>query len=60
MRLMPGLADRQRMPLDFEAFARGGMVVPRQAWLDEPRRWLREEMASWKRDVDDIGIVVAE
>jgi tripartite-type tricarboxylate transporter receptor subunit TctC len=43
-----------------DAFARGGMVVPRQAWLDDPRRWLREEMASWKRDVDDIGIVVEE
>jgi tripartite-type tricarboxylate transporter receptor subunit TctC len=43
-----------------DAFARGGMVVPRQAWLDEPRRWLREEMASWKRDVDDVGIVVEE
>ena len=43
-----------------EAFARGGMVVPRQSWLDDPRRWLRDEMASWKRDVEDTGIVVED
>jgi tripartite-type tricarboxylate transporter receptor subunit TctC len=43
-----------------EAFARGGMVVPRQSALDDARGWLRDEMASWKRDVEDIGIVVEE
>jgi tripartite-type tricarboxylate transporter receptor subunit TctC len=43
-----------------EAFARGGMLVPRQASLEDPRGWLREEMASWKRDVDDLHIVVEE
>ena len=43
-----------------EAFARGGMLVPRQAALDDPKGWLREEMASWKRDVEDVGIVVEE
>ncbi len=43
-----------------EAFARGGMLVPPQAALDDPRAWLREEMASWKRDVEDVGIVVEE
>ena len=43
-----------------EAFARGGMLVPRQSWLEDPKAWLRDEMASWKRDVDDVGIVVEE
>ena len=43
-----------------EAFARGGMLVPRQASIEDPRGWLREEMASWKRDVDDLHIVVEE
>jgi tripartite-type tricarboxylate transporter receptor subunit TctC len=43
-----------------DAFERGGMVVPPQSWLDDPRRWLRNEMANWKRDVEDVGIVVEE
>jgi len=43
-----------------EAFARGGMLVPRPSWLEDPKAWLREEMASWKRDVEDVGIVVEE
>jgi tripartite-type tricarboxylate transporter receptor subunit TctC len=43
-----------------EAFARGGMMVPRQASLDDAKGWLREEMASWKRDVEDLGITVEE
>jgi hypothetical protein len=36
------------------------MVVPRQSSLDDPQGWLRNEMANWKRDVDDVGIVVEE
>ena len=43
-----------------EAFERGGMVVPPQSSLDDPQGWLRNEMANWKRDVDDVGIVVEE
>ena len=43
-----------------EAFGRGGMVVPRQSWLDDPKAWIREEMASWKRDIEDTGIVVED
>ena len=43
-----------------EAFARGGMMVPRQAWLDDAKGWVKEEMASWKRDVEDLGITVEE
>jgi tripartite-type tricarboxylate transporter receptor subunit TctC len=42
------------------AFARGGMVVPRQSALADAKGWLRDEMASWKRDVQDTGIVVEE
>jgi tripartite-type tricarboxylate transporter receptor subunit TctC len=43
-----------------EAFARGGMMAPRQASLDDAKGWLKEEMASWKRDVEDLGITVVE
>jgi tripartite-type tricarboxylate transporter receptor subunit TctC len=42
------------------AFARGGRVVPRQSALADAKGWLRDEMASWKRDVEDTGIVVEE
>src|SRR4051812_23449731 len=43
-----------------EAFARGGMLVPRRSWLEDPKAWLRDEMTAWKRDVADVGIVVEE
>jgi len=42
------------------AFARGGMLVPRRTALENAKGWLRAEMASWKRDVEDTGIVVEE
>lgn len=43
-----------------EAFVRGGMVVPRQSSLDDAKGWLRDEMASWKRDVEELRIVVED
>ena len=43
-----------------EAFARGGMLVPHKSKLDDPKGWLRDEMASWKRDVEEVGIVVED
>jgi tripartite-type tricarboxylate transporter receptor subunit TctC len=43
-----------------EAFTRGGMLAPKHASLDATRAWIKDEMASWKRDVEDIGIVVEE
>jgi tripartite-type tricarboxylate transporter receptor subunit TctC len=49
-----------RAPEMQEAFTRGGMVVPRPSALADAKRWLHEEMASWKRDVEDTGIVVEE
>jgi len=42
------------------AFARGGMVVPRRSALADAKGWLRDEIASWRRDVQDTGIVVEE
>src|SRR5262249_44066005 len=42
------------------AFARGGMVVPRRSALADAKGWLRGEMASWRRDVEETGIVVEE
>jgi hypothetical protein len=38
----------------------GHGVVRRQAALDDRKAWLRGETASWKRDVEDVGIVVEE
>jgi tripartite-type tricarboxylate transporter receptor subunit TctC len=43
-----------------EAFTRGGMVPPRHTTLADAKAWLHEEMASWKRDVEALGIVVEE
>lgn len=43
-----------------EAFARGGMMVPRPSSLADAKGWLRDEMTSWRRDVEDLGIVVEE
>jgi tripartite-type tricarboxylate transporter receptor subunit TctC len=43
-----------------EAFARGGMMPPQYTTLEDARAWLRDEMASWKRDVEALGIVVEE
>jgi tripartite-type tricarboxylate transporter receptor subunit TctC len=48
------------VPEMHEAFVRGGMLVPRASALADPKDWLRGEMASWKRDVEDTGIVVEE
>jgi tripartite-type tricarboxylate transporter receptor subunit TctC len=43
-----------------DAFARGGMLVPRRSALEDANGWLQDEMASWRRDVEDTGIVVEE
>jgi len=43
-----------------EAFQRGGMVAPPPGSLADAKAWLRDEMATWKRDIDDLGIVVDE
>lgn len=43
-----------------EAFTRGGMLVPRPSALADAKAWLRDEMASWKRDVETTGITVEE
>jgi len=52
--------EAMTVPAMQQAFTRGGMVVPRRSALDDPKAWLRAEMASWKRDVEDAGIVVEE
>ena len=43
-----------------DAFARGGMVLPRQSALEDAKGWLRDEMTSWTREVQDTGIAVEE
>src|SRR5262245_37563388 len=40
------------------AFARGGMGVTGRSSLADAKGWRREEMGSWRRDVEDTGIVV--
>jgi len=43
-----------------EAFRKGGMAAPTQSSVSDARAWLREEMASWKRDIEEINLVVDE
>jgi tripartite-type tricarboxylate transporter receptor subunit TctC len=58
--LHAGFLSAMTAPEMQEAFVRGGMLVPRPAALADPSGWLREEMASWKRDVEITGIAVEE
>jgi len=58
--LRQAFARAMTAPETHEAFERGGMVVPARTSLEDPKAWLRNEMASWKRDVEDVGIVVEE
>jgi tripartite-type tricarboxylate transporter receptor subunit TctC len=58
--LRNAFVNAMTVPAMQEAFARGGMVVPRPSSLADAKGWLRDEMASWKRDVEDLGIVVEE
>ncbi len=43
-----------------ERFQKGGMTVPAQASVDDARAWLREQMASWRRDLPEANIVADE
>jgi tripartite-type tricarboxylate transporter receptor subunit TctC len=58
--LRKAFTDVMAAPEMRQAFTRGDMVVPRQAWLADPKTWLREEMAAWKRDIEAAGITVEE
>jgi tripartite-type tricarboxylate transporter receptor subunit TctC len=43
-----------------DAFQKGGLAAPAQASVGDAKAWLREEMASWKRDIAELDIVVDE
>jgi tripartite-type tricarboxylate transporter receptor subunit TctC len=43
-----------------DAFQKSGMAAPAQASVGDAKAWLREEMASWKRDIAELDIVVDE
>ena len=43
-----------------DAFQKGGMAAPAQASVGDAKAWLREEMASWKRDIEEIKVEVDE
>jgi tripartite-type tricarboxylate transporter receptor subunit TctC len=43
-----------------EAFRKGGMVAPHQSSVDDARAWLRDEMASWRRNLPEAKIAVDE
>src|SRR5215468_4279401 len=40
------------------AFEQGGMVVPKQASVDDAQAWLRDEMTNLAKDIKDANIVV--
>ena len=41
-----------------EFFEKGGLAPPSQASVDDAAKWLKEEMASWRRDIADVGITL--
>ena len=43
-----------------EAFEKGGMKAPAQSSLENEKTWLRDEMAGWKRVVEELRITVEE
>jgi tripartite-type tricarboxylate transporter receptor subunit TctC len=43
-----------------EAFRKGGMVPPPKGTLADAGAWVEQEMAMWKRVVDELGIVVED
>ena len=43
-----------------DKFHKGGMVAPQQASVDDAKAWLRDEMASWRRDLPEANIVIDE
>jgi len=49
-----------KMPEMQEIMQKGGMTAPQQASVEDARTWLREEMATWRRDIPESGIVVEE
>jgi tripartite-type tricarboxylate transporter receptor subunit TctC len=49
-----------KVPEMQEIFQKGGMAAPQQSSVEDAKAWLREEMASWRRDIADANIVVDE
>jgi tripartite-type tricarboxylate transporter receptor subunit TctC len=43
-----------------EAFKKGGMVAPSQSSAEDAKAWLRDEMATWRRDLEEISISIDE
>jgi tripartite-type tricarboxylate transporter receptor subunit TctC len=43
-----------------EVLQKGGMTAPAQSSVNDAKAWLREEMASWKRDIEELQIIVEE
>jgi tripartite-type tricarboxylate transporter receptor subunit TctC len=40
------------------AFEKGGMTAPHQTSVDDAQSWLKEEMASWRKDLPEANIVL--
>jgi tripartite-type tricarboxylate transporter receptor subunit TctC len=49
-----------KVPEMQDKFQKGGMVAPQQASVDDAKAWLRDEMASWRRDLPEANIVIDE
>jgi tripartite-type tricarboxylate transporter receptor subunit TctC len=43
-----------------DAFEKGGMKAPSQSSLENEKIWLRDEMAGWKRAIEELRITVEE
>jgi tripartite-type tricarboxylate transporter receptor subunit TctC len=42
------------------AFEKGGMAVPQQSSVEDAQNWLKDEMASWRRDLPEANISLNE
>jgi len=58
--LNTAFAKAAQAPEMAEAFQKGGMTPTAQASLAEAQAWLRGQMSSWRRIVDELQIVVED
>jgi tripartite-type tricarboxylate transporter receptor subunit TctC len=41
-------------------FERGGMTAPSQSSVDDARKWLKDQMDTWRKDIAEAGIVIED
>jgi tripartite-type tricarboxylate transporter receptor subunit TctC len=59
-KLHEAFAAAARTPEMQAIFEKGGMRAPSDRSADEARAWLKQEMATWRRDIAEAGVKVDE